>query len=164
MTSNKIPISVPRTNSLQTHIHDTWSMSHIAFHIWHRHTINHVERATDLSESLYCLYDFVDNSRPVQEWSIRLIDSGVGRVEGVILQIKISAVSNFLEAIHHISLPSLTWHFNKFSRANSLWITFSYYSQNRKSNIWCIDFHKCETCHCLNQGTIFAGERRLQFT
>ena len=43
-------------------------------------------------------------------------------------------------------------------------ITFSYYSQNRKSNLWCIDFHKYETYHCLNKGTIFFGEHRLQFT
>ena len=36
------------------------------------------------------------------------------------LQRKISAVSDFLEAIHHISLPPLTWHSNKFACANSL--------------------------------------------
>ena len=27
----------------------------------------------------------------------------------------------------------------------------SYYSQNRKSDLWCKDFHKHETYHCLTQ-------------
>ena len=31
-------------------------------------------------------------------------------------------------------------------------------SQNNKSNLWCIDFHKYETYHYLNRGTIFVGE------
>ena len=57
---------------------------------------------------------------------------------------KISAVSDFLEKINHISLFLQAWHLNKFSRANSLEITFSNHSQNRNSNLWYIDFHKNE--------------------
>ena len=39
---------------------------------------------------------------------------------------------------------------------------FSFYSQNNKSNLWSIDFHKYETYHCLNQGTIYIVREVLQ--
>ena len=39
----------------------------------------------------------------------------------------------------------------------------SFYSQYRKSKLWCTDFHKYETYYCLNQGTIFVGEHSFLF-
>ena len=48
------------------------------------------------------------------------------------------------QAIHHISLLSLTWHLQK----------------NRKINHWCAHFHRYEMYYCLGRWTIFVGEHR----
>ena len=59
-----------------------------------------------------------------------------------------------------------------YSRWNDIWIHLhlqtlnklrSFYSQNGKTIFWCIYFHKYEAYYCLNQGTIFVGDRWFLF-